>query len=1278
MQIIDTDQGQWRIPDNVSLVNFDLNWRPNPRDHAYIHQFGTQWQRTGGPQFVVTGATQIKYRSEQQALKLPEPEKFKILINSKVDLDWSWHPDDTEPEFIWVFGNQYLAGHDMPTVEYTVGSATQRKYVTDVTATMVSDPDHWKIHKLIDETLFDFSWHPHPWEPPYIYVWGNQYLTAEQMPTVEYHQPGATERKYMHDRSAKLISEKNNWVIHDQHIFPFEMDAQWAPHPWDPAYNYVWGNKWIPGELKPTIEYRTPGATENKYMGDDVILFPEPDRWRLIKKISAKSFDFTWRPDPREPPYIYVWGNQYLSSTEMPTVEYHVPGATDRKYMHDRVANLANNPEYWVHHDEIVKISFDWTWAPHPHDPAYIYVWGNRWVPGTVTPTLEYHVPGATERKYMPEMVEVEPHWDRWRNLEKVVNHDYSWRPDPTAPPYIYVWGNKWVAGTVKASLEYHCSGATERKYMTELVEVAVVEDNWKILIPVVKESFDFSWRPEPDAPVYTYVWGNRWNDAETEATIEYYCEGATERKYMHDQVPELEPTKKYWTVNLKDDLTSFDFTWRPNPHSPPQIYQWEGNGPTYTVPGATAVVFMQRDDSTRLKNIPKYQIKTSLEDLISEHADEVFWALNPDLNYQNFNFKWSPDQTNFRHINIFGNAVSKNTQTYYINGPMYTLGHRDINYVEDHDMVLDSNLSMFWVDMGSGSHEQFTRLQERFPQIQKTRFLNSWVDTISRCAKKTSTKLMWILSSDLDYSEFEFDFYPAPWQMTMVHVFGTQWSHWGTTYLINSETFNDDTRWVKVIEHLRNINHVRSKKAKTITCQHDILYIDHGNLNGAKTMKTLDSLGKKIYHVDYELSYLNTIKTWIQANSHLAKRENYAIWVASSVMDYDNFDFTWQADPFQTEQLHVFASEFNTVRQKFGDTFRLNVSEFSKYMDELTDMERYEKKVNYIEYLPAQRLQHPQITHTHDSQAQAIKEVEVNAWPYYELVDQANCPSDSKSPVINLWDTENHTVTVATTGASRIIVPRVAMTMIKDEIYDYPHIVWDKKLSKSKPLDIIFISNGEPVAESNYQWLLSESSRLDLKNKMTRVQNVDGRVASQRAAATVSDTNWYFLVNGKVKVSDTFDWSWQPDRLQLPKHYIFNVENPVNGLCYGHQAIVANNKQLTLNTVPQGLDFTLDSLHEVVDVNCGVAMYNTDAWTTWRTAFREAIKLRNNSDEQSSQRLDQWLSPGQGEFAEWSQRGAQDGVAYHVKSRGKMEKLMLSYDWAWIQGYFNNKYNIY
>jgi hypothetical protein len=111
-------------------------------------------------------------------------------------------------------------------------------------------------------------------------------------------------------------------------------------------------------------------------------------------------------------------------------------------------------------------------------------------------------------------------------------------------------------------------------------VEVEPEYDKWKILIPVVKSSFDFSWRPDPDEPAFIYVWGNQSNNAETEPTIEYYSEGLgiePVRKYMSNMVAKTLPISENWEVLLP--VENFDFSWRPNPGSPPYIYvfgnQW-------------------------------------------------------------------------------------------------------------------------------------------------------------------------------------------------------------------------------------------------------------------------------------------------------------------------------------------------------------------------------------------------------------------------------------------------------------------------------------------------------------------------------------------------------------------------------------------------------------------------------------------------------------------------------------------------------------------------------
>jgi hypothetical protein len=220
-------------------------------------------------------------------------------------------------------------------------------------------------------------------------------------------------------------------------------------------------------------------------------------------------------------------------------------------------------------------------------------------------------------------------------------------------------------------------------------------------------------------------------------------------------------------------------------------------------------------------------------------------------------------------------------------------------------------------------------------------------------------------------------------------------------------------------------------------------------------------------------------------------------------------------------------------------------------------------------------------------------------------------------------------------------------------------------------PLDIVFIDNGEPNANDNYNHMIEVAS-LTWRNRIHRSSGVNGRVAAYHAAAEMSTTPWFFAVFAKLRVEKTFDWLWQPDRMQEPKHYIFHARNPVNGLEYGHQAMIAYNKKLVLANTGTGLDFTLDSAHEVVPILSGTAEYVDTPWMAWRTAFRECIKLCGQTDVESEYRLNRWLGPIPEAIinSEWSRWGAEDAVEYYKEVNGDIEQLRKSYDWDWLASY--------
>jgi hypothetical protein len=394
---------------------------------------------------------------------------------------------------------------------------------------------------------------------------------------------------------------------------------------------------------------------------------------------------------------------------------------------------------------------------------------------------------------------------------------------------------------------------------------------------------------------------------------------------------------------------------------------------------------------------------------------------------------------------------------------------------------------------------------------------------------------------------------------------------------------------------------------------------------------------------------------------------EHEYVWIVSSVCDYVDFDFSWHPEFWQSTMLHVFASD----GEKFGDTFYMHVPSFRQRIGQFELLDWYD--INFVGVsVPRRPL--PVIEHDYDTHVEAVKTI---TWTG-PLAVFAKGPV-THIPPVPLWREKTKTVVPLSAGASQIIVPKTAVPYIKKQLYDYPYVDRTQRhLHDDEPLDIVFIDNGEPNAEDNYQYLKWAAERAYQPN-IHRSSGVNGRVAAYCAAARLSTTSWFFAVFAKLEVSSTFDWRWQPDRLQEPKHYIFHAYNPVNGLEYGHQAMIAYNKRLVLENAAPGLDFTLDQAHEVVPIVSGIANYHYSKWVAWRTAFRECIKLKHSlPDVENQYRLTRWLTAlNDVENSEYSVWGAEDAVEYYDAVGGDFAELRKSYDWTWLAAYALLKRNL-
>ena len=582
---------------------------------------------------------------------------------------------------------------------------------------------------------------------------------------------------------------------------------------------------------------------------------------------------------------------------------------------------------------------------------------------------------------------------------------------------------------------------------------------------------------------------------------------------------------------------------------------------------------------------------------------------------------------------------------------------------------------------------------------------------SLEDAAEQSRTEYFWYIHGNNDYTGFDFTWRPVPWERDQVHVFASQWQRNGDVYFARKWTANnkewhfrqeqsvqrlaDMTKWSvpelcdttdfdfswhpDTIEpayeyrfptqHQREggpiyngtagIKFCNSQKVRAKSTQ--IFYMDFLDPGSAERYQKLQAMYPDIKRTRYVDNHLTVFKRIVS----LATTE--FVWIVSSICDYTDFDFTWHPEESQREMIHCFYSE----SQKRGDTFLIHVQSFRNQMYDLELLDWF-NVINYIDSFRVPRVEMPVHYYEGDNLVAEVKNYQFTA-PYTLFANQPDVYAHWHPC---LWTEKDRTVTSFTQSKSICAIPRDVKAHLRTQMYDYPYVEdRDVQFFAEKPLDIVYISNGEPDEQFYFDWLQA-CVNPNRRHRIKWVKGINGRTRAYQAAAEMSETPWFFAVFAKLKADKDFDWRWQPDYWQQPKHYIFHARNPVNGLEYGHQAVIAYNKKLVLANNDPGLDFTLTQEHEVVPLLSGEAMFNQSDWMTWRTAFREVLKLQQFQTEtptiENKRRLDTWLTKAEGAFAEYCLAGARDAVAYYSEVNGDYDKLKLSYEWSWLQDRFN------
>lgn len=221
---------------------------------------------------------------------------------------------------------------------------------------------------------------------------------------------------------------------------------------------------------------------------------------------------------------------------------------------------------------------------------------------------------------------------------------------------------------------------------------------------------------------------------------------------------------------------------------------------------------------------------------------------------------------------------------------------------------------------------------------------------------------------------------------------------------------------------------------------------------------------------------------------------------------------------------------------------------------------------------------------------------------------------------------------------------------------------------------DIVFISYEELNAEENFDRVYNR-----FKNRMKRVHGVKGIHAAHKIAASLVDTEMFYVIDGDAVVYDDFNFDYVVPHDRTNDVHVFRAKNPINDLVYGYGAIklfpTESVKAIDLNNIKPDMSSSIaNAAYRVVDRLSNITAFNTDPYNTWRSAFRECAKLSskvidNQKNDETDARLDAWCTVGiDRPHGMWSIKGAKAGRSFGKIYAGQPEKLIYINDMNWLK----------
>ncbi len=191
------------------------------------------------------------------------------------------------------------------------------------------------------------------------------------------------------------------------------------------------------------------------------------------------------------------------------------------------------------------------------------------------------------------------------------------------------------------------------------------------------------------------------------------------------------------------------------------------------------------------------------------------------------------------------------------------------------------------------------------------------------------------------------------------------------------------------------------------------------------------------------------------------------------------------------------------------------------------------------------------------------------------------------------------------------------------------------------------------------------------------RIHGVEGIRAAHQAAARVSETEFFFVVDGDNKIISDFSFALPDFELRADTLYVWRCLNPANGLIYGYGAVKLYNKALLAQREQNpfvDLASSIAERYQIVPILASETHFFSTPQEAWQGAFRECTKLasemiRNQNSLETRARLRTWCEqiydvPN----AQWVLAGARMGRDFALQTlRQVPNQLQLINDFDWL-----------